>query len=228
MLNDVMGRHVEERHVLAALDDAAVGPFPLGSVGGGTGMIAYELKGGTGSASRILDLPGGPYTLGVLVQANHGRLAQLQVAGVLVGRLLGGKGVWSSSRETGSIIVVVVTDAPLLPHQLGRVARRAGLGVGRLGAVGGNSSGDLFLALSTAEPAPAAPPQPQGLQSLRCLTDPLLDPIYQTVIEATEEAVLDAMLLAEPAPTFRPAGGTVPALDGEQLVELLRDHRVVE
>lgn len=224
VLNDVMGRHVTEAHVRAALDSAATGLFPLGSVGGGTGMIAYDLKGGTGSASRWLDLTGGPYTLGVLVQANHGRLDQFQLAGVPVGPRLDDKGGWRSG-EQGSIIVIVATDAPLLPHQLQRVARRAGLGVGRLGAVGGNSSGDIFLALSTALPAPMPPPQPLAIQPLRCLTDPLLDPVYQAVIEATEEAVLDAMLLSGPAPTLRPKGKTVPALDGGRLVEIMRAHR---
>ena len=227
MLNDIMGRHVREEHVRAALDDAAPGSFPLGAVGGGTGMIAYEMKGGTGSSSRVLDLVGGPYTLGVLVQANHGRLNQFQVAGVPVGRALGASEA-STSRETGSIIVIVATDAPLLPHQLQRVARRDGLGVGRLGAIGGNSSGDIFLALSTATPAPMPPPQPVAVQPLRCLTDTVLDPIYDATVSATEEAVLDAMLMAEPAPTFRPKGNTVPALNGERLVELLRRHRAMD
>ena len=224
VLNDLMARPVIEAHVRQALDSASSDPFPLGSVGGGTGMIAYELKGGTGSASRVLDLPDGPYTLGVLVQANHGRVAQFQVAGVPVGRILGGEGIWTD-REQGSIIVVVATDAPLLPHQLARVARRAGLGVGRLGAIGGNSSGDLFLALSTAGPAPLLPPEPHAIQHLRCLTDPLLDPIYQAVIDATEEAVLDAMLASEPTPTFRPPGKLVPALDGQRLAGILHSYR---
>lgn len=226
ILNDIMGRHVTEAHVRAALDAAAPSTFELGSVGGGTGMIAYEMKGGTGSASRMLDLVGGPYTLGVLVQANHGRRHQFQVAGVPVGSLLGDAEP-AGAREQGSIIVVVATDAPLLPHQLQRVARRAGLGVGRSGAVGGNSSGDIFLALSTATPAPMPPPEPMAVQSLRCLTDPLLDPIYQAVIEATEEAVLDAMLLSGPTPSFRPQGKIIPALDGERLVEMLRERRVL-
>ena len=186
-------------------------------------MIAYELKGGTGSASRTLDLPGGPHMLGVLVQANHGRLHQFQVAGVPVGRLLGSVRV-GSDRESGSVIVIVVTDAPLLPHQLQRVAHRAGLGIGRIGAIAGNSSGDIFLALSTATRAPMAPPQPMVVQDLRRLTDATLDPIYQATIDATEEAVLDSMLMAEATPTFRPPGQVVPALDGERLVELLRTH----
>lgn len=226
VLNDIMGQHVHDEHVRAALDQAAIGHFELGSVGGGAGMIAYEYKGGTGSASRLLELPGGPYVLGVLVQANHGRREQFQVAGVPVGRMLGSGGVWSR-QETGSIIVVIATDAPLLPHQLQRIARRAGLGVGRLGAIGGNSSGDLFLALSTATPAPIAPPQPQAVQSLLALTDSTLDVIYQAAVDATEEAVLDAMLLAGAAPTFRPPGQIVPALDGRQLVELLRSYSIL-
>ena len=222
VLNDIMARHVTEAHVRQALDSAAPDPFPLGSVGGGTGMIAYEMKGGTGSASRVLDLPEGPYTLGVLVQANHGRMAQFQVAGVPVGKLLAPP---DAAPEQGSIIVVIATDVPLLPHQLHRVARRAGLGVGRLGAIGGNSSGDIFLALSTAEPAPLPPPEPQTVQHLRCLTDLLLDPIYQAVIDATEEAVLDAMLASEPTPTFRPPGKLVPALDGQRLAGILHSYR---
>ncbi|WP_051328914.1 DmpA family aminopeptidase [Geminicoccus roseus] len=228
VLNDIMGRHVGEADVRAALDNAVAGPFPLGSVGGGTGMIAYEMKGGTGSASRVLDIAGGPYMLGVLVQANHGRLDQFQLAGVPVGRLLGGPRIWQAGeqdREQGSVIVVIATDAPLLPHQLHRVARRAGLGIGRSGAFGGNSSGDIFLALSTASPTPMPPPQPLAVQSLRCLTDPLLDPVYQAVVDATEEAVLDAMLLSDPTPTFRPKGRVVPALDGQTLLDILHRHR---
>ncbi|MFO1036690.1 MAG: P1 family peptidase [Geminicoccaceae bacterium] len=219
VLNDVNGLHVTEEHALAALDGAKSGPVLEGNVGGGTGMIAYEFKGGTGTSSRRVRTGGGEGTVGVLVQANHGRRESFTVLGVPVGRHTDGPDIWR--RETGSIIVVVATDLPLLPHQLGKVARRAALGIGRAGTQGGNSSGDIFLAFSTANrmPLPEFGPSRWRLESL---SDEAIDPVYQATVEATDEAVINAMLAAEPMTTLRPPGLIVPALDGQVVVDLLR------
>ena len=149
-LNDINGFHVKPHHVFSAWSSAQAGPVAEGNVGGGTGMICYEFKGGIGTSSRRLTQHGRTYTLGVLVQANHGLREQLLVAGVPVGRALASGSV--GKKEAGSIIIVVATDAPLLPHQLKRIARRASLGLARTGSISGNGSGDLFLAFSTAKP----------------------------------------------------------------------------
>lgn len=190
VLNDINGRHLSEEHVRAALDCARGGPVPEGAVGGGTGMIAYEFKGGTGTASRRV----GEYTVGVLVQANHGIRDWLTVFGTHVGPHL--RDDLLSERERGSIIVVVGTDAPMMPHQIQRLARRAGIGIGRNGTPGGNNSGDIFLAFSTANPQPMAHRAPLML-GLGMLNDEYLDPIYQAAVESVEEAVVNAMLAAE-------------------------------
>jgi D-aminopeptidase len=162
-LNDSNGFHIKEHHVWEALENARSGPVAEGNVGGGTGMICYEFKGGTGTASRTLPEKLGGYTVGVLVQANHGSRQQLQIAGVPVGKEIPENtprtvGAGSApGEERGSIIIVVATDAPLLPHQLKRIARRAALGVARTGSAAGNSSGDIFVAFSTANPGAAKP-----------------------------------------------------------------------
>ena len=147
-LNDIYGHHVKEEHALMAIDRAAGGPVAEGAVGGGTGMVCYEFKGGIGTASRIVKVRKDSYTVGVLVQANFGRRPQLLIAGIPVGLEIP-EGVFRE-KEAGSIIIVVATDAPLLPHQMKRLARRAGLGVARTGGVAGNGSGDIFIAFSTA------------------------------------------------------------------------------
>jgi D-aminopeptidase len=247
-LNDVNGQHVTAAHVTAALAAAASGPVPEGSVGGGTGMICHEFKGGCGTASRLAECGGTTFSVGVLVQANHGRRERFQVNGVPVGLRLGDDVVptpvtpeelasgaeaagtaGSSARPAGanphgagSIIVVVATDAPLLPQQLSRLAQRAGLGVVLLGACGDNYSGDLMLAFSTADQGltsmgygEAGPVTfPVEMLSLACI-----DPLFEAAVEATEEAILNAMLQAETM-TGRD-GVTAHALDGERLVALL-------
>ncbi|HEX8281012.1 MAG TPA: P1 family peptidase, partial [Chthoniobacterales bacterium] len=147
-LNDINGFHVKPEHVTAALDGAKGGAVREGSVGGGTGMVCYEFKGGTGTASRVVKTKERPYMVAALVQANFGRRSHLSIAGVPVGKEIPENAVYS--KEAGSIIVVLATDAPLLPHQLKRLARRASLGIGRTGSVSGNGSGDLFVAFSTA------------------------------------------------------------------------------
>ncbi|HEY0944781.1 MAG TPA: P1 family peptidase [Opitutaceae bacterium] len=205
-LNDINGFHVKPEHVFAALDQARGGAVAEGSVGGGTGMICYEFKGGIGTASRRLSAGLGGYTLGVLVQANHGIRRQLTIAGVPVGREIGGGRrrvagadpldlAGASVGEVGSIIIVIATDAPLLPHQLKRLARRASLGLARTGSVSGNGSGDLFLAFSTANPGAAR--ERGGPVDLKALPNEDLSPLFELTVEAVEEAIINALVAAD-------------------------------
>ena len=217
-LNDMNGLHVGEADVVAALEAASGGPVAEGNVGGGTGMVCYEFKGGTGSASRRLDLGGAAYHVGALVQANFGRRPWLTVRGVPAGRLMPEDG--PSSREQGSIIIVVATDAPLLPVQLQRVARRATLGMARTGTAGGNGSGDIFLAFSTAGRAEGTSLNP--LPSLAYVPNDRIDPIFEATVEAVEEAILNALVAAETMTGWN--GQRVVALDHARLQEILRDH----
>ncbi|MGE0025065.1 MAG: P1 family peptidase [Hyphomicrobium sp.] len=213
-LHDIAGFHVTEAHVEATIDAAAPGPVAEGCVGGGTGMITYEYKGGTGTASRKVETRIGTHTVGVLVQANHGLRDWLTVCGRAVGALLPGRRVFS--KERGSIIVVIATDAPLLPGQLERLARRAAIGIGRGGTPSGNNSGDIFLAFSTAnDPGPL--PEPARLV-FEAVSNDDLDAVYMGVVEAVEEAVLNAMLAAET--TTGKGGRVVDAIDHEQLKAL--------
>ena len=216
-LNDVNGFHVHDEHVFHALDGATPGPVAEGAVGGGTGMICYEFKGGTGTASRRLSAKAGGYTLGVLVQANCGLRRQLTIAGVPVGRELN----LPSQREDdlGSIIIVIATDAPLLPHQLKRLARRASMGLARTGSVSGNGSGDIFLAFSTANPDAG---ETEGTTKLEMLPNDRMNGIFDATVQATEEAIVNALVAAEPM-TGRD-GHTVPALPHEAVRQLLRQH----
>ncbi|WP_027134632.1 DmpA family aminopeptidase [Geminicoccus roseus] len=224
MLNDINGQHVTVEHVHAALDGATGGPVAEGSTGGGTGMIAYEFKGGTGTASRRVTVDGRDYMLGALVQANHGRRDWLTVTGVPVGRHLRQGLNEGQVQERGSIIVVIATDIPMAPHQLQRVARRCSIGIGRNGTPGGNNSGDIFLAFSTANRGPM-PHQAPGHRRIEMVNDELFDPIYLAVVESVEEAVLNAMLAGEAT------GGTVhdrfriEALPVDELQDVLRRHR---
>ncbi|MEO6971369.1 MAG: P1 family peptidase [Chthoniobacterales bacterium] len=188
-LNDINGFHVKPEDVAHALDTAQGGPVAEGSVGGGTGMICYEFKGGTGTASRLLAKKDGGYTIGALVQANCGRRPQLTVAGVPVGKEIPGS---VYPKDTGSIIIVIATDAPLLPGQLKRLARRASLGLARTGSTSGNGSGDLFLAFSTANPGANNPDQPT--HTVQTVPNDLLDPVFSAVVEATEEAIVNALV----------------------------------
>jgi D-aminopeptidase len=196
-LNDIEAFHVRRKHVFAALAEAKGGPVDEGNVGGGTGMICHEFKGGIGTASRVVQAAGGPYTVGALVQANYGRRPQLRVAGVPVGRILGAQEVplpWPPRPDPGSIIVVLATDAPLLADQCARLARRATVGLARVGGTGHNGSGDLFLAFATGNrfPPKAAPPY-----TIRVLPAAALDPFFDAVAEAVEEAILNALTAAE-------------------------------
>jgi L-aminopeptidase/D-esterase-like protein len=191
----------------------------MGSVGGGTGMMTYEFKGGSASASRQVEIVRDRYVVGTFVQSNFGRRHELTVLGVPVGRhLTGGEFL---ERGTGSIIAVVATDAPLLPHQLKRLARRVPMGLARTGTIGHNSSGDIFLAFSTANrDAFAAGPGPR---SLRFLPNGDLDPLFEAVVETTEEAVLDALIANEDMMGI--GGFTLRALPHPELLDLLRRYQ---
>src|SRR6266849_1425450 len=212
-LNDIRGQHVTAEHAHAALARAHDGKVEEGNVGGGTGMVCHEFKGGIGTASRTVH----GYVVGVLVQANYGRRERFRVDGVPVGRLIGDRIPQPrSGGGSGSIIGIVATDAPLLPQQCDRLAQRAGLGVGRMGGTAAHSSGDIFLAFATGNRALAA----DGEIPIRMVSDSEITPFYDAVIEATEEAILNALLAAQTM-TGRD-GNTVYALEPELLVEVLR------
>jgi D-aminopeptidase len=229
-LNDANSFHVRPEHVQAAITGATNGPIAEGNVGGGTGMVCHGFKGGTGTASRIVEAGGPTYTVGVLVQANHGQRARLQVNGVPVGLAIPPSEVplpskpeakpEVSSDGQGSIIVVVATDAPLLPVQCERLAQRAGLGIARTGGLGENGSGDLFIAFATGNRGlqPAADPQPVAIP-VQMLNNASINPLFEAVVEATEEAILNALLAAE---TLTGAGGmTAYRLPPGRLVEVM-------
>lgn len=196
-LNDINGFHVKPEHALHALDAAHGGPVEEGSVGGGTGMICNGYKGGIGTSSRRLNPKDGGYTVGVLVQCNYGTRDNLRIAGINVGREIPAPepyvSIPSDKQELGSIIVVVATDAPLLAHQLKRLARRVTLGLGRNGSISGNGSGDIFIAFSTANAGAAAA---DHVVELKMLPNDLLDPVFRATVEATEEAIVNAMIAA--------------------------------
>jgi D-aminopeptidase len=234
-LNDINGLHVRPGHVVSALDAAAAGPVPEGAVGGGTGMICHEFKGGTGTASRRLTAATGGWTVGALVQANHGIRERLTVDGVPVGREIGRDDVpspWDEEAVTGtggtaepgsgSIIVILATDAPLLPHQCERLAQRAGLGVARAGGGGEHSSGDLFLAFSTGNRGRLRSykveleVEPVDLQMA---PDGVITDLFWAAIESTEEAILNALVAAETM--VGRDGVTAHALDHGRLVEIM-------
>lgn len=201
VLNDINGFHVKERHAFEALDGATGGVVPEGNVGGGTGMVAYGFKGGIGTSSRVVTVDGVTHTVGVLVQANFGRRPQLTVAGVPVGKELplapaqaAMLGDDPSRGDLGSIIILVATDAPLLPHQLKRLARRATLGMARTGGLSGNGSGDIFLAFSTANPDAF---KASGLARIEMMSNEEISGIFDATAFATEEAIVNAMVAAE-------------------------------
>jgi D-aminopeptidase len=222
-LNDINGFHVRPNDVAHALDSAHGGAIEEGSVGGGTGMICYEFKGGNGTASRKIDISTGKnaskrtFTIGVFLQANFGRRPQLTIAGIPVGKEIPGE---VYKEEAGSCIAVVATDAPLLPNQLKRLARRVSLGLARTGTISGNGSGDLFIAFSTANPKAQAPDQ--ITHSIETIPNDLLDPIFAGVVQATEEAVVNA-LIDNREMTGRD-NHVVPALPRDRVRELLKKY----
>ncbi len=228
LVNDICGRHVQESHVLAALDSASAVAPAEGNVGGGAGMQTYDFKGGTGTASRRVRIGSLAGTVGALVQSNFGARADLVVAGVPVGVLYpdGVVDLGDGVAEMGSIIVVVATDLPLSPSQLARVAKRAGLGIGRTGTRGGNGSGDMFLAFSTANATPQPPigaAQPL-VGAVEFLKDHWLDAVYGATVEAVEEAVLNALVAARSVATAKPPGQILHAIDHQRLRSILRAH----
>jgi len=196
-LNDINGFHVKPEHVLHALDGARGGPVEEGAVGGGTGMICNGFKGGIGTSSRRVGDKDGGYLLGVLVQCNYGRRPNLRIAGIPVGREIESEDPYafvpSDVAERGSIIVVVATNAPLLPHQLKRIARRVSLGIGRTGSIAGNGSGDIFIAFSTANPAAS---DVGHVVDLKMVPNDSMDPLFAATVQATEEAIDNAMVAA--------------------------------
>jgi len=216
-LNDLNGFHVKPEHARAALDNARTGPVEEGGVGGGTGMICYEFKGGIGTSSRVVHDESGDYTVGVLVQANFGSRYQLTVAGVPVGLEVPELPAYASlkpnkvDRDMGSIIAVVATDAPLLPHQLKRIAKRVSMGVARTGGMASNSSGDIFIAFSTANKGAGAP---GGLPTARMLPNERITPFFEATALATEEAIINALVAAQ----------TMTGFDGHRVIELPHDR----
>ncbi|MEZ4972822.1 MAG: P1 family peptidase [Cyclobacteriaceae bacterium] len=218
--NDINGYHVKKEHVFEALDNAKSGPIAEGNVGGGTGMWLYGFKGGTGTASRVVTIDSVKYTLGVLVQANFGYRSDLMVAGVPVGKEITDlMPVFHDPRQDGSLIVVVATDAPLLPNQLHLVARRISLGVARTGTISGNGSGDIFLAFSTVEPQ-----YDEGYTHMNWSVLPKwkLDPIFRATVEATEEAIINVLVAAQ---TLKGVNDNIMyECPEDRLVEVLRKY----
>ena len=221
-LSDSAALAVRPEHVVRALNAAAGGPVAEGSVGGGTGMNTHEFKAGIGSASRLVEVAGEHCCVGVLVQSNYGRRPRLRLDGRPIGEVITTEEVpapWPEQRDGGSIIAVVATDAPLLPHQCRRLAQRVGLGVGRVGGTGAPSSGDIFLAFSTGNAHSAAE---QGrLHEAQFLPDMALDPLFEAVIEATEESIWNALCMAEAMTGWQ--GRTSHAIPSERLTTLAAD-----
>ena len=220
-LNDINGFHVKPEHVFAALDGAHGGAIAEGNVGGGTGMICHEFKCGTGTSSRVVKVDKSEYRLGVLVQANYGVRGELRIAGVPVGKVLQNDLLWSEPKDTGSIIIVIATDAPLLPHQLKRLARRAALGLARNGSYSGNGSGDIFIAFSTANEAA----NQVTVSSLTALGNEQLDSLFLATAQAVEESIINAMIAAEPMTGYK--GNKAAAIDHKALIKLLKEHKAI-
>ena len=218
-LNDINGFHVKPEHVFHALDTASSGLVQEGNVGGGTGMICNEFKGGIGTSSRVLEQKEGGYTVGVLVQCNYGDRMELRIAGVPVGREIPEQRAYGRGDDTGSIIVVVATDAPVIPTQLKRIARRVTLGLGRDGSYSGDGSGDIFIAFSTANPEAGGQ---KGLNHLTMVPNGDLDPIFLATVRATEEAVVNAMVAAETMSGVD--NHTVIGLPHDRLREVLKKY----
>jgi D-aminopeptidase len=223
-LNDINGFHVKPEHAFHAIDTAASGAVQEGAVGGGTGMICNGFKGGIGTSSRKFDVKGdGSYTVGVLVQCNYGTKNNLRVAGIPVGREIDADDPYASAsfagEDRGSIIVVVATDAPLIPTQLKRLARRVSLGLGRDGSISGNGSGDIFIAFSTANPGSSATDR---IVDVKMLPNDKIEPMFAATVEATEEAIINAMIAAETMTGIE--NHRVRALPHEQLRAVLKKY----
>jgi len=222
-LNDINGFHVKSEHAFHAIDSAHGGFVEEGGVGGGTGMICNEFKGGIGTSSRKLDAKSGGYTVGVLVQCNYGIRPNLRIAGVPVGKEIAEDPAYAAAPfeevDRGSIIVVVATDAPLLSHQLKRLARRVSLGLGRSGSISGNGSGDIFVAFSTANPHAGGG---KTVKDLKMLPNEAIDQIFAATVQATEESIVNAMVAAETTTGIE--NHKVIALPHEKLREVLKKY----
>jgi len=226
-LNDINGFHVKKEHVFESLDKAKTGKIAEGNVGGGTGMICHEFKGGTGTSSRLVTIKENTYTLGVLVQTNYGIRRSLTIAGVPVGKeiqdLMPEIDPLTERKDRGSIIVVIATDAPLLPHQLERLARRVAVGLGRLGGYVSDSSGDIFVAFSTANPGAAKRDENREIEML---PNDQMSPLFEATVQATEESIINALLAAK---TMTGKNGTkIYELPEDRLVEIMRKYNRIK
>ncbi|HEY6645064.1 P1 family peptidase [Povalibacter sp.] len=211
-LNDINGFHIRPEHVFASIESAKGGAIAEGNVGGGTGMICHEFKCGTGTSSRVVRIGDATYTVGSLVQANYGIRGELRIAGVPVGKHLQNDLLWSKPKDHGSIIVVIATDAPLLPHQLKRLARRASLGLARNGSYSGNGSGDIFIAFSTANGNISQ----VATVNLRALGNDQMDELFLATVQSVEESIVNAMIAAT----------TMTGVDGHKAVAI--DHKELQ
>jgi D-aminopeptidase len=235
ILNDINGFHVKKEDVIHALETASSGRVAEGNTGGGTGMICHGFKGGTGTASRVIDKSEGGYTVGVLVQANYGIRSQLTIAGIPVGKelidslpiifngIVSRNKIDDPSTEQGSIIVIVATDAPLLPHQLKRIAQRVSLGIGKVGGIGGNGSGDIFLAFSTANPQAFNRTQEEKIV---LFPNDKMGSLFSATIQATEEAILNALVAATSMEGIN--NNRVPALPHDAVKRILKAHNRIQ
>ncbi len=223
VLSDMLGFHVHQEHVFHALNTATSGPVEEGSVGGGTAMICHEFKGGIGTSSRVVEIGSNSYTVGVLVQANHGGRENLHIAGLPVGEEIPDlmPEIYEELREPpmSSIIMVIATDAPLLPNQLDRLAKRAPLGIGLVGGVGSNGSGDIAIAFSTANhPVPG----PDAVNQANFLSNAMISPLMLATVQAIEEAIVNALVAAQTMTGIN--GNTVYSLPHDRLQDILRKY----
>ena len=225
VLNDINGQHVTESDVTEAINKAKSEEVQEGNCGGGTGMICYEFKGGTGTSSRMINIEGEKFTVATLVQANHGIRPWLNILGVPVGKHLDNDRLLDvfENNELGSIIVIIATDAPIMPHQLRRMAKRAALGVARGGSPGGNNSGDIFLAFSTAN-SKLIPQLSKSKLQFEYINDEAFDDIYLSIVQSVEESVINAILAADDMETVRPEGFICKAINYEDLIKIMKKY----
>ena len=225
VLNDINGQHVTESDVTEAINKAKSEEVQEGNCGGGTGMICYEFKGGTGTSSRMINIEGENFTIATLVQANHGIRPWLNILGVPVGKHLDNDRLLEvfENNELGSIIVIIATDAPIMPHQLQRMAKRAALGIARGGSPGGNNSGDIFLAFSTAN-SKLIPQLSKSKLQFEYINDEAFDDIYLSIVQSVEESVINAMLAANDMETVRPEGYVCKAISYEDLIKIMKKY----
>ena len=225
VLNDINGQHVTESDVTEAINKAKSEEVQEGNCGGGTGMICYEFKGGTGTSSRMINIEGENFTIATLVQANHGIRPWLNILGVPVGKHLDNDRLLEvfENNELGSIIVIIATDAPIMPHQLRRMAKRAALGIARGGSPGGNNSGDIFLAFSTAN-SKLIPQLSKSKLQFEYINDEVFDDIYLSIVQSVEESVINAMLAANDMETVRPEGYVCKAISYEDLIKIMKKY----